>query len=60
MILWVNSEAYLYIRVEAGLTQTLPVRTGLKAQLVHAGGKGFLTDESWAAAIYICCPKKGT
>ena len=49
--------AHLYIRVEAGLTQSLPVWTRLKAQLVHAGAESLSADESRAAAIFICSPK---
>lgn len=46
----------LHVGVKWRLTQTLPVWTRLKAQLVHAGGESLSADESGAAAILIRCP----
>lgn len=56
-VLWWFCEPYLYIWVEGSLTQTFPVRSCLKAQLVHAGGERFLVDQSMTAAFFIRCPE---
>lgn len=50
-------EPHLDVGVEGALTQTLPVWTSFKAQLVHPRGESFSADECWAAAIFVCCPK---
>lgn len=51
-----DGEHNLCIGVEGGLTQTLPVLTSLKTELICPRDKGISGDESWAAAIFICSP----
>lgn len=56
-VLWCLCKSYLNIWVDGYQTQTFPVWTGLKAQLVHARAERFLADQIGTATFFIRYPE---